>query len=95
MLAKLDDINPREWAEQSTRPIRNVPKDFQAQYRETLADILVDHAEAVRHSDLIRQKRFEKVLVHLQIVLHSPPQKGGIRGGNHPRPRPDLLNICM
>ena len=45
-LGKLDDIEPKKWAEKGVKPIRNVPKEFQAQYREILSDLLGDHAQA-------------------------------------------------
>ena len=81
-LGKLDDIEPKRWAEQGVKPIRNVPKEFQAQYREILSDLLGDHAETVRLSDLVNQRRLEKVLILLQILLHSPPERSGIPGEN-------------
>ena len=38
-LEKLDDIDPKNWAERGVKPIRNVPKEFLAQHREILTDI--------------------------------------------------------
>ena len=85
-LGKLDDIEPKRWAEQGVKPIRNVPKEFQAQYREILSDLLGDHAETVRQSDLVNQRRLEKVLILLQILLHSPPERSGIPRLRHAWP---------
>ena len=31
-LAKFENIDPKDWAEHGVKPIRNVPKEFQAQY---------------------------------------------------------------
>ena len=81
-LGKLDDIEPKRWAEQRVKPIRNVPNEFQAQYREILSDLLGDHAEAVRQSDLVNQRHLEKVLILPKILLHSPPERSGIPGEN-------------
>ena len=80
-LDKFDCIDPKAWAEHGVKPIRNVPKEFQAQYREIVTGILGDHAESVRQSDLVGQRRLEKVLILLQILLHSPPDRSGISHG--------------
>ena len=79
---KLDDIDPKRWAGHGVKPIRNVPKEFQAQHREILSDLFGDHAEAARQSDLVNQRRLEKVLILLQILLHAPPERSGIPGEN-------------
>ena len=62
------------------KPIRNVPKLFLAQYREFMADILADHAEAARQADFNNQRRLGKAFIILLIFLHNPPDKCGIFG---------------
>ena len=77
-LLKVGTINSKGWADTGIKPIRNVPKESQAQHRAILSDLLSDYAESVRQSDLVSQRRLEKTLILLQILLHSPPDRGGI-----------------
>jgi hypothetical protein len=81
-LPEVDEWNIIEWAQTHVATLRNIPLTFKQAYNDVVTAILDMRELAVNEGRKVEQRRCEKLLLVIQVLLNKCPKETKVKGEN-------------